>query len=157
MTTKVDPIPAGYAAVTPYLTVSDAAAALAYYRDAFGAEEVMRMDMPDGRVGHAEIRIGGSMVMIADEYPDMNSLAPRHYGGTPVALVLYVTDADAVAERAVKAGGTLEAPVETQFYGDRMGTVIDPFGHRWHIGTHVEDVPPEDLERRRNAAYPSPD
>lgn len=153
MSTKVEPVPAGYGAVTPYMVVHDAAAALEFYRRAFGAEEVMRMAMPDGRVGHAEMRIGGSMIMLCDEFPDMNAYSPRHYRGSPVTLLVYVPDVDAVAAQAVEAGATLESPVKDQFYGDRMGTLLDPFGHRWYVATHVEDVPPDELERRSKAAF----
>lgn len=146
-----DPVPAAYGAVTPYLTVADGAAAIDWYVRALGAEEVMRMDWGDGRVGHAEIRIGGSMVMLSGEFPEMQCMSPRHWGGTPVGLLLYVPDVDAVVERAVAEGATLSSPVQDQFYGDRMGTIVDPFGHKWFVATHVEDVAPDEMERRAEA------
>lgn len=144
---KIKPIPTGYHSVTPYLIINGAAAALEFYQKAFGAKELLRM--PHGkRIGHAEILIGDSHVMLADENPDMGARAPTPGTIPPVGMMLYVTDVDAVVARAVTAGAKLERPVANQFYGDRVGGVIDPFGHRWHIGTHVEDVPPKELQRR---------
>lgn len=148
----VAPIPEGYASVTPYMTISGAAQAIDFYKQAFGAEELMRMTGPDGRIGHAEIRIGDSRIMVSDEYPDMGCRAPDRATGTPVAIMLYVDNVDAVVDRAVAAGATAERPVADMFYGDRMGTIIDPFGHRWHVGTHIEDVSPDELERRAQEA-----
>ncbi|HVL59361.1 MAG TPA: VOC family protein [Burkholderiaceae bacterium] len=143
----VEAIPPGYHSVTPYLIVDGAAAAIDYYRAAFGAEERMRMPMGD-KIGHAEVRIGDSVVMLSDEWPEMGYVGPKRQGGSSVSLMIYVQDVDAVFERALRAGGTSERPVQNQFYGDRSGTLIDPFGHRWHVATHVEDVSPQELQRR---------
>lgn len=148
MSAKVNPIPEGYHSITPYLTIRNAGAALEFYKQVFGAEERFRMADHDGRVGHAEIRIGDSLLMLSDEYPEMGARSPETIGGSPVMLHLYVEDVDAVVERALKAGAKLERPVENQFYGDRGGLLVDPFGHKWWVSTHVEDVPPEELERR---------
>jgi PhnB protein len=148
MTNSVRPIPEGYHSVTPYLIVSDAAGAIAFYKEAFGAKEIMRMAAPGGRVGHAELKIGDSRIMLADEFPDMGARSPRAIGGTPVSLHLYVEDVDAVAKRAVAAGAKEVRPVKDQFYGDRLGTVEDPFGHLWHVSTHKEDLSPDELKRR---------
>ena len=139
--------PEGYASVTPYLIVDGAADAIAYYKEAFGAEEIMRMPMGD-RIGHAEIRIGDSHVMLADEHPDMGLLGPESRGGVTASLMVYVEDVDTVFADAIEAGGTEERAVQDQFYGDRSGTLVDPFGHRWMISTHVEDVGPEEMQRR---------
>src|SRR3954469_16886250 len=135
----VKPIPEGYHSVTPYLIVDDAARALEFYKNAFGAVELMRMPAPNGRIGHAEIRIGDSPVMLADESPQMNARSARAIGGSPVSLMVYVEDVDARVAQAVAAGATLVRPVANQFYGDRTGGVEDPFGYHWHIATHVED------------------
>jgi PhnB protein len=151
----VKPIPDGYHALTPYLVVGDAAKAIEFYRGAFGAEEIMRMGEPGGKVGHAELRIGDSVVMLADEHPEVDARSPETIGGSPVSIVLYVEDSDAVYDRAVKLGATAERPVENQFYGDRAGTVRDPFGHRWHIHTTVEEVSPQEMERRMKEAASS--
>ena len=152
MAKKVKPVPAGYHAVTPYLSLAGAAEALAFYKRAFGATEVMRMPGPGGTIGHAEISIGDSRIMVADEFPDMDFLGPRARGGSAVHLHLYVEDVDAVVARAVAAGGTMKRAVQDQFYGDRTGTVEDPFGHIWHIATHKEDLSPEELARRADQA-----
>lgn len=144
----VKPIPDGYGTVTPYLIVADAAGAIAFYKQAFEATERMRLAAPDGKIGHAALLIGDSVIMLADEHPEMGALSPSTVGGSPVGLHLYVADVDAVAARAVAAGGKLLHPVEDKFYGDRNGTIADPFGHRWYISTHVEDVPPEEIARR---------
>lgn len=144
----VRPIPQGHPAVSPYLIVDGAARALGFYRKAFGAQELMRHAGPDGRIGHAEIRIGDSIVMLADEHHEIDARGPRALGGSPVGLHLYVTDVDAVARRAVAAGARIVRPVQDQFYGDRNGTLEDPFGHQWHISTHIEDVSPAELRRR---------
>jgi PhnB protein len=145
---KVLPIPKGYHAVTAYLSVQNAAQALDFYKRAFGAKELVRMPMPDGKVGHAEIQVGDSHVMLADEMPNMGFLSPQSRGGTTVQLHLYVPDVDATVQRAVAAGGKLTRPIEDKFYGDRAGTLEDPYGHVWYIATHKEDVPPKEMKRR---------
>jgi PhnB protein len=144
----VQPIPVGYHSVTPYLMVRDAASALAFYRNAFGAQEVMRFDDPNGRIAHAEVKIGDSHVMLADEVPDQGMVGPQTLGGAGVSLMLYVDDVDATFAQAIAAGATVRRPVADQFYGDRVGTLADPFGHVWSIGTHREDVSVEDMQRR---------
>ncbi len=143
--------PDGYASVTPYLIVDNAPAALDFYAKALGAVERMRMDWGDGVIGHAEIRIGDSLVMLASEFPKMNALSPKSVGGTPVSLLVYVEDVDATLAVAVREGAEVVSPVENQFYGDRTGRIRDPFGHEWTLATHVEDVGPEELERRQRA------
>ncbi len=155
MTNKVKAIPDGYHTATPYLTIRNAAAALDFYKKAFGADEMFRMASPDGKVGHAEIRLGDSAIMLSDEFPDMGAKSPESLGGSPVMIHLYVENADALVDRAVKAGAKLERPVTDQFYGDRGGLISDPFGHKWWIATHVEDVPPEELEKRAAAMFGS--
>ena len=147
----VKPVPDGYPSLTPYLIVADAAAAIAFYQQVFGATLRMKLDGPDGKIGHAELEIGNSLIMLADEHPEMGALSPKTVGGTPVGLHVYVEDVDAVAVTAVAAGAALKRPVENQFYGDRLGSIIDPFGHLWHISTHVEDVSPEEIGRRAAA------
>jgi len=142
------PIPDAYHTVTPYLIVDDAARAIEFYREAFGATETMRLAAPGGKIGHAEIRIGDSPVMLADECPEMGARCPAAHGGSPVNLLLYVKDVDAIFARAVGAGATEVRPVMDQFYGDRAGTLKDPSGHTWTIATHKEDVSPEEIERR---------
>jgi PhnB protein len=144
----VKPIPDGYHAVTPYLIVKGAAQAIEFYKKAFGAVEIMRFNGPNGNVGHAEIQFGDSRVMLADEHPQMGAVGPHTVGGTPVGLCLYVADVDAVAKQALAAGAQVERPVQDQFYGDRSGTVRDPFGHKWTIATHKEDVSHEEMQRR---------
>jgi PhnB protein len=153
MATK--PIPEGYRTATPYLIVKGGAEAIEFYKRAFGATETVRMADPHGRVGHAEIKIGDSMIMLADEHPDMGYRSPRSIGGTAVSIVLYVEDVDKVFGRAVEAGAKSQRPVANQFYGDRAGTLEDPFGHVWTIATHVEDVAPEEMKRRAEAAFKS--
>lgn len=148
----VKPIPEGYHSVTPYLIIKGAAAAIDYYKKVFGATERMRMDGPGGTIGHAELVIGNSTIMLADEHPAMGYRSPKTLGGTPVSLVLYVEEVDTVFKRAVDAGAKAQRPVENQFYGDRMGTLEDPFGHVWSVATHVEDVPPEEMGRRAQEA-----
>ena len=148
---SVKPIPDGYHSVTPYLIVDGAAAAIDFYRRAFGAEEVLRLPMGE-RIGHAEVRIGDSFVMLADEFPEMGALGPQSRGGATSSLLLYTEDCDALFAQAVAAGGTAERPPEDQFYGDRMGTLLDPFGQRWSIGTHQEDVPEDEMRRRMATA-----
>jgi PhnB protein len=147
---KVAAIPAGYACLTPYLSIRGAAQAIDFYKQAFGAKELMRMPGPEGKLGHAELRIGDSRVMLADEHPPMDFVGPATRGGTTVHLHIYVKDADAVIAKAVKAGAKLTRPAADQFYGDRLGTVADPFGHVWHIATHVRDV--SRAEMRKAAA-----
>jgi PhnB protein len=149
---KVKFIPAGYHSVTPYLSCRDAARAIEFYKKAFGAAEVMRMPGPDGKLGHAEIRIGDSRVMLSDEYPEMQFFGPQTRGGTTVHIHLYVKDVDAMVERAVAAGAKLVRPVKDQFYGDRTGSIEDPFGHVWHLATHQEDLSVAELRRRAEAA-----
>jgi PhnB protein len=148
----VPTIPPGYHTVTPYLIIKGAAAALDFYKKAFGAVEKMRMPMPDGRVGHAEITVGDSHVMLADEFPEMGHKGPATLGGTSVGLAVYVPDCDAVFARALEAGAKQLKPMQNQFYGDRSGTITDPFGHQWTIATHIEDVSPEEMRRRMDAA-----
>jgi PhnB protein len=147
----VKPIPEGYHTATPYLIVRGAAEAIEFYREAFAAQESMRVGGPGGKIGHAEIRIGDSPIMLADEMPEMGFRGPQSLGGTPVVLVLYVEDADAVFGRALAAGATVVKPLQDQFYGDRSGTVADPFGHLWTISTHKEDLSPEEIRRRAEA------
>ena len=144
----VKPIPDGYHSITPYLICDGAAQAIAFYAKAFGAVETLRLGSPGGKIGHAEVRIGNSIVMLADEHPEMGALGPRTIGGSPVSILLYVEDVDAVVARAIAAGGKAQRPVADQFYGDRAGSLEDPFGHTWHIHTHVEDLTPEEIERR---------
>lgn len=151
MSDQVKPIPEGYHSVTPYLIVNNAAEAITFYHQAFGAEELFRLPMPDGKIGHAEIKIGNSPIMLAEPYPNMGYNCPQALGGTPVSLALYVEDVDTVFDRAVFAGAKTERPVQDQFYGDRSGTVLDPFGHRWTIATHKEEVAPEEMQRRMAA------
>ena len=148
---KVKPVPDGYHSVTPYLIIDGATRALDFYRRVFGATERMRMPGPDGKVGHAEITIGDSMIMLADEHLEMGARGPRAFGGAAVSVMLYVNDVDATVKAAVAEGAKLLQPVEDKFYGDRMGTIEDPFGHHWHIGTHKEDVPPDEMKRRAAA------
>ena len=151
MRTKMKPIPKGYHAVTPYLSVKGAAGAIAFYKKAFGAKEIMRMPGPKGTIGHAEIQVGDSRIMLADEFPEMNFRSPRSVGGTPVNIHLYVPDADKVAKKAVAAGAKMLRPAADQFYGDRSGSLEDPFGHVWHIATHVKDVSMKELKKRAAA------
>ena len=150
---QVNPIPPGYSTVVPYISVKNASDAIAFYKKAFSAEELMRMPMPDGKVGHAELKIGDSILMLADEmdHPDAIAKSPRTLGGVTSGLCLYVADCDALFNRAVEAGGKVRRPLTNQFYGDRSGTVEDPFGQVWTISTHVEDVPPDELRRRMEA------
>jgi len=148
----VRPIPDGYHAVTPYLIVEGAARALDFYKDVFGATEQMRMAGPAGRVAHAEIRIGDSVVMLADDVPDMGYRGPKGYGGSAVSLMVYVDDVDATFQRALAAGAIERRAVQNQFYGDRSGTLEDPFGHIWTVSTHVEDLTPEEISQRAEQA-----
>jgi PhnB protein len=148
----VKPVPDGYHTVTPYLIVNGAAQAIEFYRDAFGATEIMRMPAPQGRIGHAEIRVGDSVIMLADEHPEMGYRGPRALGGTSVSVLLYVPDVDRMFAQALSCGAKSLRAVADQFYGDRMGTLEDPFGHVWTLGTHIEDVPHEEMKRRMAAA-----
>ena len=144
----VKPIPEGYHTVTPYLIVKGGAEAIEFYCKAFGAEEVMRLPAPGGKVGHAEIQIGDSRIMLADEVPEMGFLSPASLGGAAVSICLYVEDVDAVFQRALDAGGKQQRPVQDQFYGDRSGTLEDPYGHSWTVATHTEDLSPEEIQQR---------
>lgn len=146
------PIPEGYHTATPYLIIKGAADAIEFYKKAFGATELMRMPMPGGKIGHAEIKIGDSPIMLADEYPEMGYKSPETLGGSPVSIMIYVEDVDAVFSQAIAAGGKEKQPVKDQFYGDRLGTLEDPFGHVWHVSTHKEDVSMEEMEKRAKAA-----
>ncbi len=151
----VKPIPEGYGGPIPYLAVDDAEAAIEYYKKAFGAKERVRMPMPDGKVGHAELEIGDALVMLSDPFPQASTRPPKELGGTSASVFLYVEDVDAVVKRAVDAGATVTMEVADQFWGDRFGTITDPFGHVWGIATHVEDVPPEEMEERAKVAMAS--
>lgn len=150
--TKVKAIPEGYHSITPYLSIRGAARAIDFYKNAFGAVEKFRMPGPDGKIGHAELRIGDSIIMLADENPHVHAKSPESLGGATNSVVLYVENVDSVADRAVKAGAKVVRPVEDQFYGDRMGTLVDPFGQVWSIGTHIEDVSPEEMKKRMSKA-----
>lgn len=153
MPAKVKPIPDGYHTITPYLSVNGATAAIEFYKKAFGAREVLKLAQPDGRVGHAELQIGESRIMLADEFPQMDFRSPPSIGGTPVHLHMYVENADAVVNQAVAAGAKLLRPVQDQFYGDRLGTVADPYGHVWHVSTHTEDLSMDELRKRAAAKH----
>jgi PhnB protein len=146
------PIPDGYPRVSPYLIIDGAGAAIDFYCSVLGASERMRMPAPDGRVGHAELEIGDSLIMLADEFPDMGARSPKTVGGTPVSMLVYVEDADGAFDRAIQAGAKALSPVEDKFYGDRTGQFEDPFGHQWSVATHVEDVAPEEMAKRASAA-----
>lgn len=145
----VQPIPTGYHTVSAYLIVKDAARAIEFYTKAFDATEIMRFPAPDGKIGHAELRIGDSPIMLADEFPDMGFRGPASLGGTPVSLLLYVEDVDALFKQAIAAGAKEMRPVKDQFYGDRSGTLVDPFGHVWTIATHIEDMSMDEMQRRQ--------
>ena len=140
-------------AITPYLTVKDAAKAIRFYQQAFGAKELFRLADPQGKVGHAEVEIRGSVVMLSDEYPDFGALAPATIGGSPVTIHLSVDDVDRVVETAKAAGATVLREVKDEFYGERSGMIADPFGHKWHVSTHVEDVSPAEMQKRWNAMF----
>ena len=150
MATK--PIPEGFHTVSPYLAVDDAARAIEYYLKAFGAKELVRMEAPGGKVGHAELELGDSRIMLSDPFPQASTRPPKELGGTSASVFMYVEDVDAVVKRAVDAGATVTMEVANQFWGDRFGTITDPFGHVWSIATHVEDVPPEEMAERAKAA-----
>ena len=147
----VQAVPTGYAVVTPYLIIRGAARALDFYKKAFGATELMRFPAPGGKIGHAEMKIGEGVVMLADESSEMGHNSPQTLGGTPITLMFYVADVDAQFAKALAAGGVVKQPLKDQFYGDRSGTLTDPFGHIWTIATHVEDVSAEEMQRRMAA------
>ena len=151
----VKPIPEGYHAVTPYLIIKGASAAIDYYKKVSGASEIMRFPTPDGQIGHAELRIGDSVIMLADEHPDRGYRSPKALGGSPTSIMLYVNDVDSVFKKAVEAGASVQQPVKDQFYGDRSGSITDPFGHVWTIATHTEDVTPEEMKRRMANLQPA--
>ena len=151
----VKPIPEGYATPVPYLVVDDAEAAIEYYKKAFGAKERTRMAMPDGKIGHAELEIGQSIIMLSDPFPHASTRPPKELGGTTASIFLFSEDVDAVVKRAVDAGATVTMEVADQFWGDRFGSITDPFGHSWGIATHVEDVAPEEMAERTKAAMAS--
>ncbi|KIO50378.1 VOC family protein [Nitrosospira sp. NpAV] len=151
MATKIKPIPEGYHTLTAYLTVRGASDAIEFYKKAFGATELFRLNMPDGKIAHGEFKIGDSMFMISDENPEWGIASPEKLGGSPVALHLYVADADATFSDAIKAGAKETMPLANQFWGDRMGKVVDPFGHQWLIATHIEDVNPSEFQSRMEA------
>jgi PhnB protein len=148
----VQPVPEGYQTVTPYLAVEDAAKAIEFYTKAFGAKERVRMDTPDGKIGHAELEIGDSLVMLSDPFPQASTKPPKELGGTSASVFLYVEDVDALTKQAIDAGATTTMEVADQFWGDRMGSITDPFGHSWSIATHVEDVAPEEMAARAKEA-----
>lgn len=147
-TKKVNFIPKGYNVVTPYLAIKGAADAIAFYKKVFGAKEIMRMPGPGGTIGHAEVAIDGNRIMLADEFPDMNFKSPRAFGGTAVHLNVYIKNVDAVVKKAVAAGAKLLRPVQDQFYGDRSGSLEDPFGHVWHFATHIKDISPKEMKKK---------
>jgi PhnB protein len=147
------PIPDGYHTATPYLIIGGAGDAIEFYKKAFGATELFRFAMPGGKIGHAEIKIGDSPIMLADEFPEMGYKSPQSLGGSPVSIMIYVADVDTVFNQAVAAGATVKEAVSDKFYGDRLGTVTDPFGHIWHVATHKEDVSLEEMEKRAKAAH----
>jgi PhnB protein len=148
----IKPIPEGYHTATPYLVVDDAARAIEYYVKAFGAKELGRMEAPDGKIGHAELELGDSRIMLSDPFPQASTQPPKQLGGTTASVFMYVENVDAVVKQAVDAGATVTMEVADQFWGDRFGTITDPFGHVWSIATHVEDVPPEEMAERAKAA-----
>ncbi len=150
---KTSYIPVGYHTATPYLIIANAARAIDFYKQVFGAKELIRMPGPDGKIGHAEIQIGDSRLMLADEFPQCDALSPTTVGGSPVSVLLYFEDADAILDKAVTAGAKVLRPMQNQFYGDRSGMFVDPFGHKWAVATHVEDVPPAELEKRAAAMF----
>ena len=153
MKTTVKSVPDGYHTATPYLFIKNAAKAIEFYQEVFGATELMRLATPDGKIAHAEIQIGDSRIMLTDEWPEWDARSPQTIGGSAVSIMLYVDDVDTVVRRAVAAGAQLFKPVADQFYGDRSGSLTDPFGHKWSIATHQEDVSPEEMKRRASALF----
>jgi PhnB protein len=152
MAGKVNAIPSGYHSLTPYLVVNDASRAIDFYKQAFGAKETVRMAGPGGKIGHAELKIGDSMLMLSDEMPGSGNRSPQSLGGSPVSVFMYVENVDSVFDQAVKAGAKADKPPEDMFWGDRFGHLTDPFGHLWAIATHIEDVAPEEMRKRAQAA-----
>lgn len=150
---KVSAIPKGYNTITPYLIVDNAAKAIEFYKQVFGAQELMRMEGPDGKVYHAELKFGDSKIMLADECPEMQAFSPKKHQGSPIGIHLYVEDVDAIAKQAINAGAKLTREIQDQFYGDRSGSLEDPFGHSWYIATHIEDVSEEETRRRGEQMY----
>lgn len=148
MPAYVKPVPEGYHSITPYLMVRGASGAIEFYKNVFGAEELSRMDAPGGMVGHAELKIGDSRIMLSDEFPEMGGKSPESTSGSPVMLHFYTEDVDRIIEKAINAGASLKRPVEDQFYGDRAGSITDPYGHEWYIATHIEDIPDDEVRRR---------
>ena|SRR3990167_1029861 len=153
MKNTVRAIPEGYHSITPYLIVNNAAKAIEFYKQAFGAIELMRMGKPGEKIGHAELQIGDSKFMLADEFPEMDARSPEAFGGSPIGMHLYVKDVDTVSKKAIDAGATLIRPLENMFYGDRSCTLKDPYGHQWHVSTHIEDVSEDEIRRRAVALY----
>jgi len=153
MSSKVKPIPDGHHTVAPYLAIKNAVSALEFYKKAFGATETYKLIIPDGRLGHAEIRLGDSLIMLSDEFPEFGGKAPEALGGSPVSIHLYVEDVDAFVKRAVAEGARVLKPVADQFYGDRSGQLEDPYGHLWWVATHKEDVAPEEMQKRVRALF----
>jgi len=153
MSSKVKPIPDGHHTVAPYLAIKNAVSALEFYKKAFGATETYKLIVPDGRLGHAEIRLGDSLIMLSDEFPEFGGKAPEALGGSPVSIHLYVEDVDAFVKRAVAEGARVLKPVADQFYGDRSGQLEDPYGHLWWVATHKEDVAPEEMQKRVRALF----
>ncbi len=149
----VKKIPAGFHAITPYLNIKNAPGAIEFYQRAFGAKEIGRISLPDGTIAHAELEIEGNKIMLAEEFPDWKNTSPTTLGGTSFGIALYVADADAAYQRAIAAGAQVNRPLEDQFYGDRSGSVIDPFGHRWYIQTHIEDVSFAEMQKRCDAMF----
>lgn len=152
MAGKVNAIPQGYHSLTPYLVLNEASRAIEFYKQAFGAKEISRMGGPGGKIGHAELKIGDSMVMLSDEMPGTGNRSPKSLGGSPVSMFLYVENVDSVFDQAVKAGAKADMPPQDMFWGDRFGKLTDPFGHSWALATHIEDVAPADMEKRAQAA-----
>jgi PhnB protein len=148
---NVKPIPEGYHSLTPYLYIKGAAKAIDFYKKIFGATETVRMPGPNGTIGHAELKIGDSAIMLADENQQHTALGPETVGGTPIGLLLYVSNVDDITKKSIEAGAKLDRPVENMFYGDRQGTITDPFGHKWFISTHIEDVTPDEMKKRMAA------
>jgi len=152
MASQVKPIPEGYHTVTPYLICDGASQAIEFYKKAFGAVEVVRMAMPNGKIGHAELKIGDSFINLADEHPEIGARSPKSYGGSPISVLLYVENTDAMVAQAVSAGAKITRPLKDEFYGDRTATIADPFGHTWYIHTHMKDVTPEEMKKAMQGA-----